>query len=73
MTYQDRQDGNLVTRRSRGGSFCAASQRLRAKESKEHLGKERDEGEVTANEDLMREHEISRRILIIYREVAALW
>jgi len=29
------------------------------------------QGEVTANEDLMREHGILRRILIIYREVAA--
>jgi hemerythrin-like domain-containing protein len=29
-----------------------------------------DEGEVTANEDLMREHGILRRILIIYREVS---
>jgi hemerythrin-like domain-containing protein len=29
-----------------------------------------DESEVTANEDLMREHGILRRILIIYREVA---
>jgi hemerythrin-like domain-containing protein len=29
-----------------------------------------DEGEVTANEDLMREHGILRRILILYREVA---
>lgn len=29
-----------------------------------------DEGEVTANEDLMREHGILRRILIVYREVA---
>jgi hemerythrin-like domain-containing protein len=28
------------------------------------------EGEVTANEDLMREHGIIRRILIVYREVA---
>src|SRR5689334_14303975 len=29
------------------------------------------QGEVTANEDLMREHGVLRRILIIYREVAA--
>ena len=29
-----------------------------------------DEGEVTANEDLMREHGVLRRILIVYREVA---
>lgn len=29
-----------------------------------------DEGEVTANEDLMREHGVLRRILIIYREVS---
>ena len=29
-----------------------------------------DEGEVTANEDLMREHGILRRILIVYRAVA---
>jgi hemerythrin-like domain-containing protein len=29
-----------------------------------------DEDEVTANEDLMREHGVLRRILIVYREVA---
>ena len=29
-----------------------------------------DEGEVTANEDLMREHGVLRRVLIAYREVA---
>src|SRR3546814_17103022 len=28
------------------------------------------EGEVTANEDLMREHGVLRRILIVYRETA---
>jgi hemerythrin-like domain-containing protein len=28
------------------------------------------EGEVTANEDLMREHGILRRVLIVYREIA---
>jgi len=32
---------------------------------------EDDDGEVTANEDLMREHGVLRRILILYREVAA--
>jgi hemerythrin-like domain-containing protein len=30
----------------------------------------KDESEVTANEDLMREHGILRRILVIYREVS---
>jgi len=29
-----------------------------------------EEGEVTANEDLMREHGVLRRILIVYRELA---
>lgn len=29
-----------------------------------------EEGEVTANEDLMREHGVLRRILIVYREIA---
>jgi len=29
-----------------------------------------EEGEVTANEDLMREHGVLRRILIAYREIA---
>ncbi len=33
-------------------------------------GEEGGEGEVTANEDLMREHGVLRRILILYREVA---
>ncbi len=70
MTYQDRRTAIL----SLAGAGAAASALLLsacAKESKEHPGKERDEGEVTANEDLMREHGILRRILIIYREVAA--
>jgi hemerythrin-like domain-containing protein len=31
---------------------------------------EEGQGEVTANEDLMREHGVLRRVLIIYREVA---
>jgi hypothetical protein len=34
------------------------------------VGGEGSEGEVTANEDLVREHGILRRILIVYREVA---
>ena len=35
-------------------------------------GKDEDEGgeEVTANEDLMREHGVLRRILVLYREIA---
>lgn len=40
------------------------------KESGENREKGGDEGEVTANEDLMREHGVLRRILIIYREVS---
>ena len=31
---------------------------------------EKGEGEVTANEDLMREHGVLRRVLIVYRETA---
>jgi hemerythrin-like domain-containing protein len=38
--------------------------------SEEDSKKPGDEGEVTANEDLMREHGILRRILVVYREVA---
>lgn len=37
---------------------------------KEDQDKVGEEGGVTANEDLMREHGVLRRILIIYREVA---
>lgn len=33
-------------------------------------GQHGEEGEVTANEDLMREHGVLRRILILYREIA---
>lgn len=41
-----------------------------AKENRqEHAGGD-EESEVTANEDLMREHGVLRRILIIYREVS---
>jgi hemerythrin-like domain-containing protein len=40
------------------------------KDGAEDQHKGGDEGEVTANEDLMREHGILRRILIIYREVS---
>lgn len=39
-----------------------------ARRDKEEEGEEG--GEVTANEDLMREHGVLRRILIVYREVA---
>jgi len=40
------------------------------KASDQHDQKAGDEGDVTANEDLMREHGVLRRILIIYREVS---
>jgi hemerythrin-like domain-containing protein len=46
-------------------SLTAAACRNRAPETKE-AGEE----EVSANEDLMREHGVLRRILILYREVA---
>lgn len=42
-----------------------------AKAAKTDKGEQPDgEGEVTANEDLMREHGVLRRILIVYREAA---
>lgn len=40
------------------------------KGSGEDQSNEGGEGQVTANEDLMREHGVLRRILIVYREVA---
>lgn len=49
------------------GLILAACSPGAKKESKQG---ESDEGEVTANEDLMREHGVLRRILIAYREVA---
>lgn len=50
------------------GSAFALSGCKRANDS--HEEKAVAEGEVTANEDLMREHGVLRRILIIYREVS---
>src|SRR4051812_12547253 len=47
--------------------FALTSCRNSGSDEKESGG---GEGEVTANEDLMREHGILRRILILYREIA---
>lgn len=47
--------------------LAASSCRGRGDESSKEKGKEK---EVSANEDLMREHEVLRRILILYREIA---
>lgn len=38
--------------------------------AREDKSDEANEGEVTANEDLMREHGVLRRILIVYREIS---
>src|SRR3546814_15383529 len=45
----------------------ACAQSSNSNESSNEKG-EGGEGEVTANEDLMREHGVLRRILIVYRE-----
>src|SRR3546814_12586168 len=47
----------------------ACAQSSNSNESSNEKG-EGGEGEVTANEDLMREHGVLRRILIVYRETA---
>jgi hemerythrin-like domain-containing protein len=49
------------------GLLLAACSKGEMEKSKQE---ESGEGEVTANEDLMREHGVLRRILIAYREVA---
>src|SRR3546814_11483191 len=47
----------------------ACAQSSNSNESSNEKG-EGGEGEVTANEDLMREHGVLRRILLVYRETA---
>ena len=55
-----------------GAAFAASALAVAgcSKHEDEDRGQEKDEGEVTANEDLMREHGVLRRILILYREVS---
>jgi hemerythrin-like domain-containing protein len=54
------------------GAGLAASTLILADCSRKEQGEQNEngEGEVAANEDLMREHGVLRRILIAYREVA---
>lgn len=67
----------LAIRDRRGALHLAAGAGLTASAlilvgcSREERGQDEEgEGAVTANEDLMREHGILRRILVLYREVA---
>jgi hemerythrin-like domain-containing protein len=65
MTTHDRRSA-LIT-----GAGLAASAALLSSCAKDDADKrEGGEGEVTANEDLMREHGVLRRVLIAYRETA---
>jgi hemerythrin-like domain-containing protein len=70
MQHQDRRTaliGFAGAAVAGAGLVLAACSLGGKKESKQEEG---DEGQVTANEDLMREHGVLRRILIAYREVA---
>ncbi len=49
-------------------STFATGKRATGKESEEKKGKEKEEQEVTATEDLMREHGVLRRALLAYYE-----
>ena len=69
MIHQDRRTAliSLAGLAVAGAVLTGCERGSEEKESKAGAG---GEGEVTANEDLMREHGILRRILIIYRETA---
>lgn len=67
MMHEDRRTALL----SLAGVAVAGTALAGCAKGKQEAGSAKGgEGEVTANEDLMREHGILRRILIIYREVA---
>jgi hemerythrin-like domain-containing protein len=68
MTAHDRRSALLAVT---GAGLAASATLLSACSKKPDEDKgEGGEGEVTANEDLMREHGVLRRILIAYRETA---
>ncbi|MGN6058419.1 MAG: hemerythrin domain-containing protein [Sphingomicrobium sp.] len=71
MTDQDRRTAfvSIAGVALAGSALALGGCKARRDEDK---GKDKgsDEAEVTANEDLMREHGVLRRILIVYREVA---
>jgi hemerythrin-like domain-containing protein len=69
MEHQDRRAAlvSLAGAAIAGSAFALGGC---SKSNGDHGQKGGGEGEVTANEDLMREHGVLRRILIIYREVS---
>jgi hemerythrin-like domain-containing protein len=70
MTMEDR-DRRAALASLAGAAILGSNLAISAcARGRDEEGKEGKEAEVTANEDLMREHGILRRILIIYREAA---
>jgi hemerythrin-like domain-containing protein len=67
MTDQDRRAALMSLA---GAAVAGPAIVLSSCKKREDPEKAAGEGEVTANEDLMREHGVLRRILIIYREVS---
>lgn len=69
MIHEDRRTA-LISLAGLAAAGAALTGCARGSEEKESREGEGGDGEVTANEDLMREHGLLRRILIIYRETA---
>lgn len=67
MTDQDRRSALLCVA---GAAIVVPALALAGCKGSDKGEKDGGEAEVTANEDLMREHGVLRRILIIYREVS---
>ena len=68
MTDQDRRSALLSLA---GAAVAGSAIALGGCKKREHRDRDRGDAEdVTANEDLMREHGVLRRILIIYRELS---
>jgi hemerythrin-like domain-containing protein len=67
MTDQDRRSALLSVA---GAAIVLPALALAGCKGRDKEEKDGGEAEVTANEDLMREHGVLRRILIIYREVS---
>ena len=69
MVHQDRRTA-LIAMAGAATAGLALSGCAKRDDDKEGKESSAGEGGVTANEDLMREHGVLRRILVVYREVA---
>ncbi len=67
---KDLSSRRYLLRSSLAAGVAIAASAARGATKKDAPPKEKDEPEVTATEDLMREHGILRRVLLVYRESA---